>query len=115
MPTFRVQIARNDTQSSNPLTWHFNPVSSQGSFNIDLGNSSAPQVEEDILSAVASYGKQLGRIEEALVVLLDHFKPDGPLAPAEQNAISELRTLLGEIADTKARSFAQRGMSRSRG
>jgi hypothetical protein len=105
-------LARNDIQSSNPLTWHFNPGSSQGSFNVELGNSSAPQVEEDILSAVASYGKQLGRIEEALAVLLDHFRPETPLAPSEQNAIAELRTLLGEIAEAKACSFAKTRMHR---
>jgi hypothetical protein len=37
---------------------------------------------------VASYGKQLGRIEDALVVLLRHFKPVGKLPDDEQKAIA---------------------------
>ena len=32
--------------------------------------SSEPKVEEEVLSDVATYGKQLGRIGDALIVLL---------------------------------------------
>lgn len=108
MPTFRMPLSRDAPQSSNPLTWHFNPVATQADkLAIELGKSSAPEVEGVILADVASYGRQLGRIEEALVVLLDHFRPQGPLSVAEQKAIAELRTLLDEVAETKTRSFAK--------
>ena len=41
-------------------------VSSQfGLINITVGQSSDPSVEADVLTDVAGYGKQLGRIEDA--------------------------------------------------
>src|SRR5262245_24361470 len=43
--------------------------------------SSNPEVEEEVLTDIASYGKQLGRIEDMLTVLLDHFRPQRELAP----------------------------------
>jgi hypothetical protein len=82
MPVFRLPLSGNVTQSINPWTWMFNPVGSQvGLVNIELGQSSNPAVEEEVLSDVASYGKQLGRIEDALLVLLAHFHPERELTP----------------------------------
>ena len=79
MPVFRLPMSGNVTQTINPWTWFFNPVGSQvGLVNIELGQSSNPAVEEEILSDVASYGKQLGRIEDALLVLLP--QTDAPVA-----------------------------------
>lgn len=79
MPVFRLPLSGNVTQTINPWTWFFNPVGSQvGLVNIELGQSSNPAVEEEILSDVASYGKQLGRIEDALLVLL--AQTDAPVA-----------------------------------
>jgi len=79
MPAFRLSLSGNLTQSINPWTWFFNPVGSQvGLVNIELGQSSNPAIEEEVLSDVASYGKQLGRIEGALLVLLAHFPPSAP-------------------------------------
>jgi hypothetical protein len=103
MPVFRLPLSGNVTQSINPWTWLFNPMGSQvGLINIALGKSSDPDVEEQILSDVASYGKQLGRIEDALLVLLDHFRPARKLTNEEENAISDLRTLVREVAAVKA-------------
>src|SRR5438045_9665788 len=85
MPVFRLPLSGNVTQSINPWTWMFNPVGSQvGLVNIELGQSSNPAVEEEVLSDVASYGKQLGRIEDALLVLLAHFHPERELTADEQ-------------------------------
>jgi hypothetical protein len=103
MPVFRLPLSGNVTQSINPWTWLFNPMGSQvGLINIALGKSSDPDVEEEILSDVASYGKQLGRIEDALLVLLDHFRPERRLTNEEENAISDLRTLVQQVAAVKA-------------
>ena len=71
--------------------------------NINLGNSSNPEVEEQVLSDVASYGKQLGRISDALAVLLAHFHPQKPLSKQEQKAIHDLERMLEDIADIKER------------
>jgi hypothetical protein len=82
----------------------FNPVGSQvGLVNIDLGQSSQPEVEQEVLTDVASYGKQIGRIEDALIVLLDHFKPGRSLTVHEQQAIDGLRDLVSEVQKVKHR------------
>jgi hypothetical protein len=73
-----------------------------GLINISLGKSSDPDVEEEILNDVASYGKQLGRVEDALLVLLDHFRPQRKLTDEEEKAISDLRTLMQNVAAVKA-------------
>ena len=52
---------------------------------------------------VASYGKQLGRIEDALVVLLAHFHPERPLTAKEELAIKDLKVIVTEIAAVKAK------------
>jgi hypothetical protein len=103
MPVFRLPLSGNVTQSINPWTWLFNPMGSQvGLINISLGKSSDPDVEEEILNDVASYGKQLGRVEDALLVLLDHFRPQRKLTDEEEKAISDLRTLMQDVAAVKA-------------
>jgi hypothetical protein len=72
-----VAVSGNVTQSINSWTWFFNPIGSQvGLANIELGQSSNPAIEGEVLTDVASYGKQLGRIEDALLVLLAHFRPE---------------------------------------
>ena len=63
---------------------------------VNVGQSSNPSIETDALS-VASYGKQLGRIGDALIVLLRHFEHKDKLAPAEQQATSDLESMLNEI------------------
>jgi hypothetical protein len=104
MPAFRLPLSGNVTQSINPWTWFFNPVGSQiGLVNIDLGQSSNPAVEQEVLTDVASYGKQLGRIEDALVVLFAHFRPERALTAAEEAAVGAFRTIVADIAAVKAK------------
>ena len=58
MPVLHFPLSGNVTQSINPWTWFFNPVGSQiGLVNIELGRSSNPAVEAQVLTDVASYGK----------------------------------------------------------
>ncbi len=102
MPSFRLPLSGNVTQSINPWTMLFNPVGSQvGLVNIELGQSTQPEVEEEVLTDVASYGKQIGRIEDALTVLLDHFNPSRPLTVQEQQAIDDLRELVAQVQKVK--------------
>src|SRR5438477_11213124 len=102
MPVFRLPLSGNVTQSINPWTWMFNPVGSQvGLVNIELGQSSNPAVEEEVLSDVASYGKQLGRIEDALLVLLAHFHTERALNADEQTAIRDLKAIATDVAAMK--------------
>src|SRR5881275_3049999 len=106
MPVFRLPLSGNVTQSINPWTWMFNPVGSQvGLVNIELGQSSNPAIEEEVLSDVASYGKQLGRIEDALLVLLAHFYPERELTAEEQKALSDLKAIATDVDAVRRRCF----------
>ena len=108
MPDFKLPLSGDVTQTINPWTMFFNPVGSQfGLINVNLGTSSNPAVESQVLSDVASYGRQLGRIGDALVVLLAHFKPEGKLSRAEEKAIHDLKSMLDVIADVKERHAAE--------
>lgn len=94
------------TQTINPWTLFFNPMNSQlglVNYTINLGASAQPAVEQAVLSEVASYGRQLGRIEDAFAVLLKAL--DGKLAldAAEAEAIDAFRRMMAEIAAVKRR------------
>lgn len=72
-------------------------------FTINLGSSSNPAIEKQALSDVASYGKQLGRIGDALIVLLRHLPDADTLSHDEKKAIADLKSMLSEIANVKDR------------
>jgi len=102
MSDFKLPLSGDVTQTINPWNMFFDPVGSQfGLVNINMGNSSNPAVEAEVLSKVASYGKQLGRISDALEVLLKHFHPKEALTESEKKAIRSLTRMLEEIADVK--------------
>ena len=100
MPTFKLPLSGDVVQSINPFT-AFMTGGQFGLININLGQSSEPKVEEEVLSDVATYGKQLGRIGDALIVLLKHFHPETPLSAEDEKAIAALNAMLGQIADVK--------------
>jgi hypothetical protein len=102
MPTFKLPLSGDVFQAISPWTAFMSPIGSQvGLFNVTIGQSSEPAVERDVLSDVASYGKQLGRIGDALIVLLAHFHPAAPLTTEETAAIDDLKDMLRQIADVK--------------
>jgi hypothetical protein len=67
--TFQLSLAsQNLWQAINP--WSFHQQGTQFGFvNIDLGQTPQPEVEQAVLEKVGSYGRQLGRIGDALTVL----------------------------------------------
>jgi hypothetical protein len=77
-------------------------------FNINVGESSDPDTEKGAI-CVASYGKQLGRIGDALIVLLRHLPlpPDEKLHAEERRALDDLRSMLHEIANVKEKHGAK--------
>jgi hypothetical protein len=87
-------------QSINPFT-AFMTGGQLGLININMGQSSEPKVEEEVLTDVATYGKQLGRIGDALIVLLAHFHPRATLTAEETKAIDALKEMLEKIAAVK--------------
>lgn len=102
----QLPLSGDVNQAINPWTWTFGSASSQvGLVNINLGRSSNPELEQEVLDEVGSYGKQLGRIGDALAVLLKHIQL-AQLDDAERDAITALRFQLDEIARVKARHRA---------
>jgi hypothetical protein len=76
----------------------------QGFINVNLMQSSDPGMERDIVENVAGYGRQLGRISEALRVLLDHEAVRAAaLSPEERKAIDDFTDMSDQIADLKAK------------
>jgi hypothetical protein len=102
MPDVNLPLSGAVTQTIDPWTSWFSAFGSQvGLINVNLGTSADPEVEKAVISKVASYGKQLGRIEDALVVLLKHFRPDGTLSAAENRAVRALQRMVEDIEDVK--------------
>jgi hypothetical protein len=109
MPDVRLPLSGNVTQTINPWTWMFAPAGSQvGLINVDVGSSSDPEMEQTMLKDVGSYGRQLGRIGDALLVLLNHVRLDD-LTPVEHAAIAALRDQLESVSETKSRLGKRRG------
>ncbi len=97
---FQISLAPEKLwQAINPLTF-FQQGAQLGLVNIDLGQTPHPEMEQKILDEVGSYGRQLGRIGDALEVLLNHVKLDG-LSQAERDALDILRGQLAEVRQTK--------------
>jgi hypothetical protein len=80
-------------QAINPMTF-YQQGGQLGFINIDLGQTPEPEVEQAILDKVGSYGRQLGRIGDALEVIVKHIKLEG-LSQSDQDALS---VLLGQLA-----------------
>ncbi|MBO9709250.1 MAG: hypothetical protein J7521_13670 [Caulobacter sp.] len=92
MPDFKLALAPQQlTQAINPWSWTFGNVSL---FSINLGKSAAPGVEARVLDEVGSYGRQLGRIGEALSVIIDWAEEHGL---PEHRAITELKLQLEHV------------------
>ena len=90
-------------QAINP--WTFNQDGAQfGFINIDLGQTPHPEIEQKILDEVGSYGRQLGRIGDALEVLLGRVDLNG-LNKTQQDAIDILRGQLAEVRQIKQRAL----------
>ena len=102
MAQFSLQLAPSSlAQTINPWSFTFGQI---GLFNINLGQSGDPALEQQILDEVGSYGRQLGRIGDALKVLLAHVDL-GALKPEEKAAIDALKLQL-EYVDVLKREQA---------
>jgi hypothetical protein len=100
MPTFKLPLSGDVVQSINPFT-AFMTGGQFGLININMGQSSEPAVEAEVLADVASYGKQLGRIGDALIALLEHFDLEEELSPQGKKAIEALKEMLEQVAKVK--------------
>lgn len=104
MPNIRMPLSGNVNvwQDLNPFRWIFGPNAQLSLFSVNLGRSSNPAAEEAILD-VASYGRQLGRLGEALLALLE--QPDSAQRTDEQKrAIEDFKALMRDITAAKKRA-----------
>jgi hypothetical protein len=102
MKPLRISLAPEHLmQAINPWNFYANGMQ-VGLVNINLGQTPNPEIEEKVLNEVGSYGRQLGRIGDALEVLLDHVKLEG-LDQHEQDALSVLKGQLAAVRQVKDR------------
>lgn len=102
MEPFSVALAPERLwQAINPLTWTQNGGQVR-LVNIALGQTARPDIERTILNEVGSYGRQIGRIGDALEVLIRHFEAKD-LSQPEHDALAILMGQLAEIRKVKAR------------
>jgi hypothetical protein len=92
MTSFNLPLSGNVTQSIFPIT-------------INMGESSDPAVEKDALG-IASYGKQLGRVEDVLLILLKHVDL-AKLSAHEVHAVQDFKAMMHEIANVKEKYGAK--------
>lgn len=94
--------------STQPFMWPFSlfapqnlnqPILPDWSFaGVNVNYAGDPNIEKEVVSKVASFGKQLGIISEAVLALADG-KPD-------DNSIARLREIVERIAKLKAENKA---------
>jgi len=72
------------------------PILPGWTLNVNAFNSSAPQTEAEVVGK-HSYGRQLGRIGEALAILVDARDPKGA-----DERFDDFRSMNAEIAEIKA-------------
>jgi hypothetical protein len=105
MPQFRLSpvpaafnwpLSGDITQTINPWTWIC--------FNINLGNAGEPEIERRVLDEVGSYGRQLGRIGDALGALVRKARdPAYVFTPDDERALNRLQVQLDDIEGVKNR------------
>lgn len=105
--TFKLSLAPERLwQAINPWSF-YNQGAQLGLINVNLGQTPRPDIEQKLLDEVGSYGRQIGRIGDALEVLIDHVKLEG-LSRDEKDALAILKGQLAEVRRVKAR---ERGMN----
>lgn len=106
MSEFRIPVSftmpsGDVTQTFNPMTFSFGQI---GLFNVNLGSSGAPEIEADVLNRAGSYGRQIGRIADALEVVLDVLDRAGhlkDLTKKEADAVEALRAVQVMVREVK--------------
>ncbi|GGF76759.1 hypothetical protein GCM10007301_40790 [Azorhizobium oxalatiphilum] len=98
---FRGMAPEQLWQAINP--WRFFENASFTGISVNLGQSGNPQAEEAILDEVGSYGRQLGRMGDALEVIMKHMDKSD-LSEKERDALAALRLQLKAIRKVKKRN-----------
>ena len=101
MANFLLPLSGDVSQTINPWTWFTKIVQGPiGFININLGKSSDPELEQQILDDVGSYGRQLGQMGDALEAVLAHMPTDTWDEPG-RTAVAAFRFQLAEVRRLK--------------
>ncbi|HMN94688.1 MAG TPA: hypothetical protein PKC60_15780 [Hydrogenophaga sp.] len=98
MPTFSMPISWQ--LAPDALTQPILPNWQIHLFNVNLGTSSNPAVEQKVLQSVGSYGRQIGRLAEALELVV---KKSGLLERKDltKEERDVLLVFLGDVAQVR--------------
>ena len=103
MAQFLLPLSGDVSQTLNPWTWYTRLAAGQvGLVNINLGKSSDPLLEQQILDDVGSYGRQIGQLGDALEAVLAHL-PVQQWDDKAQAAVGAFRFQLAEVRRLKDR------------
>ncbi|MEM1378003.1 MAG: hypothetical protein AAGG69_11515 [Pseudomonadota bacterium] len=69
--------------------------------NVNMGQTGNSDVEQYVLDNIGSYGRQLGRIGEALNVLIEHFELPSDVSEDDRHALEDFQSMLRDIARVK--------------
>jgi|1186.fasta_scaffold77915_2 hypothetical protein len=94
---FELPLSGDVTQSFNPFQWWGQQA---GFININTTRTDNPALERRIVEQVASYGRQLGRIVDALDVLVSRYD-DTDHSAAERDALREFTRMARAIDAVK--------------
>lgn len=94
--TWLLPLSGDVLQAINPWSWWTNAMGQFGLINISSSASANPRLERDIVGKVASYGRQLGRINDAVYALLAH-EDAGAFSASEQRAVDDFRRMADAI------------------
>jgi len=88
-------------QAINPWSWWTNAMGQFGLINISSSASANPQLEREIVGKVASYGRQLGRMTDAVYAVLAH-QDSTSWSSTEQRGVADFRRMADAIYAVKA-------------
>ena len=102
MANFLLPLSGSVSQAINPWTWFTKVLGGQfGIININLGKSTDPELEQEILDDVGSYGRQLGQLGDALEAVLWHMKTDSWNDEAKES-VTAFRSQIAAVKRLKA-------------
>jgi hypothetical protein len=103
MALFKLPLSGDVNQWINPITswWSGNQIS------INLGESGSTETEAEILRRVGTYGRQLGKITDAMIVLLKYLPDRESLARDERDVIKAFEKMANDLADIKEKHKLQ--------
>jgi hypothetical protein len=84
-----------------PWSWFVRQAGQLGLVNINIGATPAPEIEAKVLDDVGSYGRQIGRMADAIEVLVATLDRNS-LSQPQQLAISAFETQLAAVRAIKA-------------